>query len=108
MQAVIGVVAALGWRIEETAPGRPNCLSRDREMACGVTDGLPVLSSAYLTDKAATNLQSLMKSAPANVRGADLVISGVDDESSIIINFSFPKLDGNKLVQQAQKPVESF
>ena len=59
-------------------------------------------------DKAATNLQSLMKSAPANVRGADLVISGVDDESSIIINFSFPKLDGNKLVKQAQKPVESF
>jgi hypothetical protein len=43
-----------------------------------------------------------------NVRGADLVISGVDDESSIIINFSFPKLDGNKLVQQAQKAVESF
>ncbi|MEN8640709.1 hypothetical protein [Pseudomonas sichuanensis] len=59
-------------------------------------------------DKRAANVQSLMKSAPANIRGADLIVSGEGDESSIIIKFSFPKLDENKLVQQAKKPVESF
>ncbi|MFJ3448283.1 hypothetical protein ACIPM0_08655 [Pseudomonas sichuanensis] len=59
-------------------------------------------------DKGAANVHSLMKSAPANIRGADLIVSGEGDESSIIIKFSFPKLDENKLVQQAKKPVESF
>lgn len=59
-------------------------------------------------DKRAANVHSLMKSAPANIRGADLIVSGEGDESSIIIKFSFPKLDENKLVQQAKKPVESF
>ena len=56
----------------------------------------------------AANVHSLMNSAPANIRGADLIISGEGDESSIIIKFSFPKLDKNKLVQQVKKPVESF
>ncbi|MBV7574621.1 hypothetical protein KW846_18105 [Pseudomonas sp. PDM32] len=58
--------------------------------------------------KGASNVHSLMNSAPANIRGADLIVSGEGDESSIIIKFSFPKLDENKLVQQAKKPVESF
>lgn len=59
-------------------------------------------------DSGAANIHSLMQSAPANVRGADLIVTGEGDESSIIIKFSFPKLDENKLVQQANKPVESF
>lgn len=58
--------------------------------------------------KGATNVHSLMNSAPDNTRGADLIISGEGDESTIIIKFSFPKLDENKLVQQLKKPVESF
>lgn len=58
--------------------------------------------------KGSTNVHSLMNSAPDNIRGADLVVSGEGDESSILIKFSFPKLDENKLVQQAKKPVESF
>jgi len=58
--------------------------------------------------KGSTNAHSLMNSAPDNIRGADLVVSGEGDESSILIKFSFPKLDENKLVQQAKKPVESF
>jgi hypothetical protein len=58
--------------------------------------------------KGVSNAHSLMASAPANIRGADLIVSGEGDESSIIIKFSFPRLDENKLVQQARKPVESF
>jgi len=58
--------------------------------------------------KGAANVHSLMNSAPANTRAADLIISGEGDESNIIIKFSFPKLDENKLVQQVKKPVESF
>lgn len=58
--------------------------------------------------KGATNVHSMMTSAPANTRGADVVISGEGDESSIIISFSFPKLDEDKAVQQGKKPVESF
>lgn len=50
----------------------------------------------------------LVASAPVNVRGADLIVTGEGDEATIIIKFSFPKLDENKLVQQAKKPVESF
>lgn len=103
-------MVSLPWLGEskKRRPADPTVFQETERWPAASPNGLPVLSSAYLTDKAATNLQSLMKSAPANVRGADLVISGVDDESSIIINFSFPKLDGNKLVKQAQKPVESF
>jgi hypothetical protein len=58
--------------------------------------------------KGAANAHSMMASAPANVRGADLIVSGEGDESTIIIKFSFPRLDENKLVQQAKKPVEAF
>ncbi|WP_338580548.1 hypothetical protein [Pseudomonas sp. MAG733B] len=58
--------------------------------------------------KGASNVHSLMASAPANIRGADLIVSGEGDESSIIIKFSFPRLDENKIAQQAKKPVESF
>lgn len=58
--------------------------------------------------KGATSVHNMMTSAPANTRGADLIISDDGDESRIIISFSFPKLDENKLVQQAKKPVESF
>jgi len=60
------------------------------------------------TAKGATNAHSLMNAAPDNIRGADLIIAGDGDESSIIIKFSFPKLDQNKLAQQVKKPVESF
>jgi hypothetical protein len=58
--------------------------------------------------KRATNVHSVMNSAPDNIRTADLIIAGEDDESGIIIKFSFPKLDEYKLTQQAKKPVESF
>jgi hypothetical protein len=49
-----------------------------------------------------------MAAAPANVRGADLIVTGEGEESVIMIKFSFPKLDENKLVEQTKKPVESF
>lgn len=58
--------------------------------------------------KGATNVHSVMKSAPSNIRRADLVIASEEGETRIIIQFSFPKLNENKLVQQANKPVESF
>jgi hypothetical protein len=58
--------------------------------------------------KGFTNSHSLMASAPANIRGADLIVSGEGDDSNIIIKFSFPRLDENKLIQQVKKPVESF
>lgn len=58
--------------------------------------------------KGASSVPGLMKLAPANIRGADLIVSGEGEESIIMIKFSFPKLDENKLIQQAQKPVESF
>lgn len=58
--------------------------------------------------KGATNVHSLTSSAPANIRGADLIVTGEGDEANIIIKFSFPRLDLNKIAQQAKKPVESF
>lgn len=59
-------------------------------------------------DKQSTTAQSVMKSAPANSRKADLIVSREDDESAILIRFTFPKLDEIKRAQQAKKPVESF
>lgn len=56
----------------------------------------------------ASNAHSVVASAPANIRGAELIVTGDDDDSTIVIKFSFPKLDENKLIQQAKKPVESF
>lgn len=55
-----------------------------------------------------TNASSLMAAVPANVRAAEFVVSGEGEESSLIIRFSLPKLDEEKALQQAKKPVESF
>lgn len=66
----------------------------------------PVEGAASI--KGASGVPALMKAAPANVRGADLIVSGEGEDSTIMIKFSFPKLDENKLIEQAKKPVESF
>lgn len=58
--------------------------------------------------KGTPSVSGLMAAAPANVRGADLIVTGEGEESVIMIKFSFPKLDENKLVEQTKKPVESF
>lgn len=59
-------------------------------------------------DKQATNVQSLMKSAPANMSKADLIASIEGDKTAIVIQFSFPKLDQIKRAEQAKQPIESF
>lgn len=58
--------------------------------------------------KAYSSVHNLMTSVPANTRSAELLISGEGEESSIVIRFSFPGLDGQKFIQEAKKPVESF
>lgn len=54
------------------------------------------------------NMASLLASVPDNARSADLVIAGEGPEAAIVIRFSYPKLEANKVLQAKSKSVESF
>jgi hypothetical protein len=51
---------------------------------------------------------SLLQAAPTNTRCAELVVRGEGAESVLIVRFSFPKLETDKMLQAAKKPAESF
>lgn len=59
-------------------------------------------------DKKYSNATNLMAASPDNIRAAEIMLSGEGAEASVIIRFSFPKLEAKKVLAAAQKPVESF
>ncbi|MEG0966232.1 MAG: hypothetical protein RSG92_12705 [Pseudomonas sp.] len=50
----------------------------------------------------------MLLGSPDNTRSAELVLTGEGADSTLVIRFSFPKLELNKAHAAAQKPVESF
>jgi hypothetical protein len=54
------------------------------------------------------NAVSLMMASPENARASELIVSTEDDQTSLLIRFSFPRLENNRMAEAAKKPVESF
>jgi hypothetical protein len=61
-----------------------------------------------LNAKGQTNAVSALAAAPENIRSAELVMVGQGADSGMIIRFTFPRLEANKILAEAKKPVESF
>lgn len=59
-------------------------------------------------NKKYANIAGLMQASPDNIRAAEILLAGEGAESTLIIRFSFPKLESNKVTAAAKKPVESF
>ncbi len=59
-------------------------------------------------DKKFSTVTSQLATLPDNVRAADLMVTGEGADTVVLIRFSFPKLEANKVVEAAKKPVESF
>ncbi|MCK9816735.1 hypothetical protein M1B35_22055 [Pseudomonas sp. MAFF 302046] len=55
-----------------------------------------------------SSIVGLLQGSPDNIRAAEVVLTGQGAESSLIIRFSLPKLEANKVSAAAKKPVESF
>lgn len=51
---------------------------------------------------------SQLAALPDNVRAADLMVTGEGSEAVVLIRFSMPKLETNKVAEALKKPVESF
>ena len=83
-------------------------LSNYESVALAANDLTYTFFEGITSASGASSAHSVVASAPDNIRGADLIVSGEGDESMIIIKFSFPKLDEHKMAQQAKKPVEAF
>lgn len=59
-------------------------------------------------DKKNTNTTSLLAASPDNTRAAEIMLTSNDTETGLIIRFSYPKFEANKISEAAKKPVESF
>jgi len=59
-------------------------------------------------DKKFTDIAAQLAALPDNVRSAELMLTGEGSDSALIIRFSFPKLEANKVAEAAKKPAESF
>lgn len=53
-------------------------------------------------------MTSQVAALPDNVRAAEVVLTGEGQESSLLISFSFPKLEAKKVSAAASKPAEAF
>lgn len=51
---------------------------------------------------------SALAAAPNNIRAAELMLLSEGSENSLMIRFSLPKLEANKLLSEVKKPVEKF
>lgn len=65
------------------------------------------LEGADTVNKYASMTMMLLGS-PDSTRSAELVLTGEGADATLVIRFSFPKLELNKAHAAAQKPVESF
>ncbi|TFB37237.1 hypothetical protein [Pseudomonas sp. F01002] len=58
--------------------------------------------------KGQANAVSALNASPENIRSAELVLAGEGADAGVLIRFSFPRLEANKIIQAAKKPVEAF
>jgi len=58
--------------------------------------------------KGQPNAVSALAAAPENTRSAELVLAGQGADAGLLIRFTFPRLEANKVLAEAKKPVESF
>ncbi|MBV4539902.1 hypothetical protein [Pseudomonas vlassakiae] len=61
-----------------------------------------------LSPEGQTSAVSALAAAPENIRSAELVMAGQGAEAGMVIRFTFPRLEANKVLAEANKPVESF
>ncbi|MFJ4344128.1 hypothetical protein [Pseudomonas sp. NPDC089401] len=61
-----------------------------------------------LSAEGQTNAVSALAAAPENIRSAELVMTGQGADAGMVIRFTFPRLEANKMVAESKKPVESF
>ncbi|OPA91245.1 hypothetical protein BFW87_19765 [Pseudomonas fluorescens] len=59
-------------------------------------------------DKKFSTVTSQLAALPDNVRAADLMVTGEGGEAVVLIKFSLPKLEANKVAAALKKPVEAF
>ncbi|KTC13422.1 hypothetical protein AO391_15330 [Pseudomonas marginalis ICMP 9505] len=92
--------------------------SRD-ELSAKITnfEGAATISGGTITytffegvdkDKKFSTVTSQLATLPDNGRAADMMVTGEGADTVVLIRFSFPKLESNKVVEAAKKPVESF
>ncbi|WP_460163596.1 hypothetical protein [Pseudomonas sp. S2_F03] len=55
-----------------------------------------------------SNAVGALSASPENTRSAELVLAGEGADAGLLIRFSFPQLEANKVIQAAKKPVEAF
>ncbi|MDP9514752.1 hypothetical protein [Pseudomonas protegens] len=55
-----------------------------------------------------TNTTSLLAASPDNTRAAEIMLVSEEGDTGLIIRFSYPKFESNKISEAAKKPVESF
>lgn len=58
--------------------------------------------------KGQSNAVSALNASPENIRSAELVLAGEGADAGVLIRFSFPRLEANKIIQASKKPVEAF
>lgn len=58
--------------------------------------------------KGQPNAVSALAAAPENTRSAELVLAGQGADAGLLIRFTFPRLEANKILAEAKKPVEDF
>lgn len=58
--------------------------------------------------KGQPNAVSALATAPENTRSAELVLAGQGADAGLLIRFTFPRLEANKILAEAKKPVEDF
>ncbi|MFW6753969.1 hypothetical protein ACKUG4_25160 [Pseudomonas glycinae] len=58
--------------------------------------------------KGQPNAVSALAAAPENTRSAELLLAGQGADAGLLIRFTFPRLEANKVFAEAKKPVESF
>jgi hypothetical protein len=58
--------------------------------------------------KGQPNAVSTLAAAPENTRSAELVLAGQGADAGLLIRFTFPRLEANKILAEAKKPVEDF
>lgn len=58
--------------------------------------------------KGQSNAVNALNASPENIRSAELVLAGEGADAGVLIRFSFPRLEANKIIQASKKPVEAF
>ncbi|WP_439821954.1 hypothetical protein ACSPX5_14045 [Pseudomonas sp. HLG18] len=58
--------------------------------------------------KGQPNAVSALAAAPENTRSAELVLAGQGADAGLLIRFTFPRLEANKILAEAKKPIEEF